>query len=427
MLRTPLALAVLLTACGPRSHKAPAQATSAPAAPAPDSGPPEAFSDVARRLVAHSARLRDGDLVLLSGGDADLPLLEDLAIEARKLGADPLVSVQSEGYLRRGYDDVPARYDGRTGELSRRLTEFLTAMIFVESNPSDTVLRGVPPSRIAARLAAMQPALALAERRNIRRVSLGNGLYPTEERARSFGMTRAALADVFWRGVNVDYDALQASGADIRRHLARGKAVRLTHPNGTDLTMRIAGRPVLVSDGVISPEDERAGGAATSVWLPAGEVFLTPVPGTANGTVMVDHYLWQGRSIEKLRLEFEGGRLTGMSAASDMAALQAFYDAAPAAKDELGVLDVGINPNVIIPNGSRLAAWMPAGMVTLVVGANDWAGGTNHAVSGVAPFLPGTTLLVDGVPLVKDGRLAMPQPVALVGYVAGGEVGARPE
>ncbi len=66
-------------------------------------------------------------------------------------------------------------------------------------------------------------------------------------------------------------------------------------------------------------------------------------------------------------------------------------------------------------------------MVTLVVGANDWAGGTNHAVSGVAPFLPGTTLLVDGVPLVKDGRLAMPDPVALVGYVAGGEVAAPPE
>jgi leucyl aminopeptidase (aminopeptidase T) len=150
--------------------------------------------DIARRLVAHSARLREGDLVLLSGGDADLPLLEDLAIEARRLGADPLVSVQSDRYLRRGYDEVPTKYDSRGDELSRRMTEFLTAMIFVESNPSDTVLRGVPPSRIAARLAAMQPALALAERRNIRRVTLGNGLYPTEERARSFGMTQAALA-----------------------------------------------------------------------------------------------------------------------------------------------------------------------------------------------------------------------------------------
>lgn len=403
MLRAALTLAGLLAACGPTSRKPPTPATSTPAA--------VASADIARRLVAHSARLRDGDLVLLSGGDADLPLLEDLAIEARKVGADPLVSVQSDGYLRRVYDEVPARYDSRSDELSRRLSEFLTAMIFVESARSDTVLRGVPPSRIAARLAAMQPALALAERRNIRRVSLGNGLYPTEERARSFGMTQAALAEVFWRGVNVDYDALQASGADIRRRLAQGETVRLTHPNGTDLTMRIAGRPVLVSDGVISPEDERSGGAATSVWLPAGEVFLTPVPGSANGTVVVDDYLWQGRSIAKLRLEFRDGRLTSMSAGSDMAALRAFYDAAPAGKDELGVLDVGINPNVIIPRGSRLAAWMPAGMVTLVVGANDWAGGTNHAVSGVAPFLPGTTLLVDGVPLVKDGRLAAPEPV----------------
>lgn len=294
--------------------------------------------------------------------------------------------------------------------MGRRLTEFLTAIISIESDPTDTALRGVPPGRLAARLAAMRPILALADRRSIRRVSLGNGLFPTEERARTFGMTQGALAQVFWRGVNVDYDALQATGADIRRRLSQGKEARLTHPNGTDLTMRIAGRSVFVSDGVISADDERAGGTATSVWLPAGEVFLVPVPGTASGVVVADHYAWEGKTIERLRLEFQRGRLTAMSAGSDMSALRAFYDAAPFRKDELSVLDVGINPNITIPQGSRLAAWMPAGMVTIVVGANEWAGGDNHAVSGVAPFLPGTTLLIDGAPLVKDGRLAEPEP-----------------
>jgi aminopeptidase len=128
---------------------------------------------------------------------------------------------------------------------------------------------------------------------------------------------------------------------------------------------------------------------------------------------VADRYAFENRTIERLRLEFRKGKLTAMSAASDMAALQAFYNAAPAGKEELGVLDIGINPNVTIPEGTTLAAWMPAGMVTISLGSNDWAGGTNQAVAGVSPFLPGTTLAVDGVTLVKDGRLQVPATTAI--------------
>jgi aminopeptidase len=366
--------------------------------------------DLARRLVTRSARIRQGDLVLLTGRASDLPLLEELAIESRRTGADPLVTVRSDGYRRREYDEVPARQDSRPSEMARRLAGLVTAEIVIESDPADTLLPGVSPGRIAARLAAMTPARALADHRGVRRVFLGNGLYPTEDRARRFGMGRAALAELFWRGLDVDYDALQATGADIRRRLAHGRTVQLTDPNGTDLTLDIAGRPALVSDGIISPEDERQGGAATTVRLPAGEVLLTPVPGTARGVVIVAHYLWGGGAIEELRLEFARGRLVSLRARSDLAPLRAFYDAAPAGKDELGVLDIGINPNLAIPDGTRLVGRMPAGMVSLVVGANDWAGGDNHAVSGIAPVLPGATVLVDGVPLVYDGRLVPAAP-----------------
>ena len=334
------------------------------------------------------------------------------AIESRKTGADALVTVHSDGLGRRDYEEVPAKYDARTDEMVRHLSGFLTAMFFIESEPTDTALAGIPPTRITSRMEAMQPVMELANRRSIRRVALGNGLYPTAERARRFGMTQSALAELFWNGVNVDYNTLQATGERVRRLLAGGREVRLTHPNGTDLSFRITGQPVFVSDGVISAEDERRGGAAVSVWLPAGEVFLAPARGSASGVVVADRYTWQGHTVERLRLEFRQGKLTAMSAGSDMAALQSFYDAAPAGKEELGVLDVGINPNVAIPQGSTLAAWMPAGMVTLALGANDWAGGSNYAVSGVVPFLPGTTLTVDGVELVKDGHLQLGPAVA---------------
>jgi leucyl aminopeptidase (aminopeptidase T) len=367
--------------------------------------PPVDTRSLAQRLVTRSARIHEGDLVLLGGGVRDLGLLEDLAVETRKLGAHALVQVASDRVARRSFDEVPAKYDRLPDEMQRHLMEFVTAAITVDPGETDTLFRGVPAERLAARIEAMRPVMALAQRRGIRQVSLGNGLYPTEERAHSFGMTKPQLEQVFWRGVDVDYDSLQAIGERVRRVLAGASALRLTHPNGTDLTMRVSGRPVFVSDGVISAKDEQRGGAATTVWLPAGEVFLTPVPGTANGAVVADHYSYEGGTIEQLRLEFRNGRMVRMTSKSDMSALRAFYAAAPARKDELGVIDVGINPNISVPEGTTLAAWMPAGMVTVVVGANEWAGGNNQAVSGVSPFLPGTTLTVDGVALVKDGRL----------------------
>jgi aminopeptidase len=397
-----------LAGCGGPAPSATASRTFNLAAVADSDPPPVDTRGLAKRLVARNAAVHEGDLVLVNGGARDIPLLEDLALEIRKVGAQALVELRTERMARGSFDEVPPKYDRLPDEMARHLMGFLTAAITVGGGETDTLFRGIPARRLAARIEARRPAFDLARRRGVRQVWLGNGLYPSEDRARLFGMTKAQLEQVFWRGVDVDYDALQSTGDRVRHLLANAATLHLTHPNGTNLTVRVRGRPVLVSDGVISDGDQRRGGAATSVWLPAGEVFLTPVPGTAEGVVVADRYIYDGQAIEQLRLTFRRGRMVGMSAKTDMADLQAFYAAAPAGKDELGVIDVGINPNITVPEGTSLAAWMPAGMVTLVLGANNWAGGDNHAVSGVNPFLAGTTLTVDGVVLVRNGRLQIP-------------------
>jgi leucyl aminopeptidase (aminopeptidase T) len=406
-LSTILVVAVL-AGCGGLGPRPPVSRTVNLAAVTDSEPPPVDTRRLAKRLVTRSAGIHQGDLVLVSGGARDITLLEDLALEIRRAGAHPLVELQTDRLARASFDEVPAKYDRLPDEIGRHLMGFLSAAIAVGSGETDTLFRGVPARRLAARIEAARPAFDLAQRRGVRQVYLGNGLYPSEDRARVFGMTKAQLEQVFWRGVDVDYDALQSTGDRVRRLLANATTLHLTHPNGTNLTVRVDGRPVFVSDGIISDGDRRRGGAATSVWLPAGEVYLTPVPGSADGVVVADRYIYDGRAIEQLRLTFRRGRMVGMSAKSGMAELQAFYAAAPAGKDELGVIDVGINPNITVPEGTSLAARMPAGMVTLVLGANDWAGGDNRAVSGVNPFLAGSTLTVDGVELVRDGRLRVP-------------------
>ena len=79
-----------------------------------DAAPAADFKSVAAKVVRQSAGVGEGDIVLLSGSDEDLPLLEEIALEVRKLGGQPLVTVTSVGFDRRTFDEVPARYDSQT-------------------------------------------------------------------------------------------------------------------------------------------------------------------------------------------------------------------------------------------------------------------------------------------------------------------------
>jgi leucyl aminopeptidase (aminopeptidase T) len=377
----------------------------AEAKPVATSAPAVDTKALAAKIVHKNAGVKEGDIVVIFGGGKDLPLLEDLAVEVRKSGAFPLVNAASEQLSRRMVDEVPEKYDSQKPTLDMKLMEMADVLISADYVEHNDLMAGVPPARLAARSAASQPVTQLALKRGVRQVNLGNGLLPTADTAKQFGVPQDKLAEIYWAGVNTDYDKLQAKAQDVIKVLSAGKKVRITNPNGTDLTVGIAGRPVFTSDGVISADDIKRGGAAVSVYLPAGEVYLTPVPGTAEGRIVVDHYFFQGKDVQKLELTFAKGRLTDMKAASGLEPLKAMYDAANTGKDELGVLDLGINPDVQLVPGSRMVAWMPAGMVTIVTGNNIWAGGTNASSGALSPFLPGSSVEVDGQALVKDGKL----------------------
>jgi leucyl aminopeptidase (aminopeptidase T) len=380
-----------------------------------DSASPSALTrdhrSLAEKVVARSAGVKEGDVVLVFGSDEDLPLLEDLAVEVRKHGGSPLVTVNTNRLARRMYDEVPAKYDSQVPEMNLKLGSIVDVVIGTEAFEART-LKGVPPERMAARAKAGAAVDQLMRKRGVRTVILGNGLYPSAEQAEQFGLSRDQLADVMYSGIDADYSAIQATGEHVRKVLAGGKELRITHPNGTDLRLRIDGRPITVNDGVISAQEQKPGSAETSVWLPAGEVYLVPVPGTATGTLVSDKEFYLGQPIEGLRLEFKAGKLTSMTAKSGLDPLQAAYDAAGPGKDVLSVVDIGINSSLRVPEDNPIHAWSKAGKVTVVMGSNTWAGGSNQVNFGLSPSSPGTSVSVDGKALIQDGKLLVPGEMA---------------
>lgn len=363
------------------------------------------FEAIANRLVKQCAAIQENDLVMISGRPDDMELLENVAIHVRKLGAFPLISVSTDSLTRRMYDEVPAKYDTQTPALAMKMANMLDAVITVSAEENPTLLANVPPERIAAHHKTFEPVYNTMLNRNVRRVDLGNALYPTTAKAKQLGISLNQLTTTFWNGVNVDYLKLQAIADTVKARLAVGKTVHITSDSGTDLRVQIERRPIHVNDGVISADDVRTGKAACQVWLPAGEVYLAPVPGTAEGTVIIDRHYFHGREIRDLRLTFKDGKITSMKATSGLEPLKKLYDASGAGKEEFAAIDIGINPNVRIPPDSRMVAWMASGMITVGIGTNTWAGGENASDFALFTHLPNATLTVDEKTLVENGVL----------------------
>jgi leucyl aminopeptidase (aminopeptidase T) len=181
--------------------------------------------------------------------------------------------------------------------------------------------------------------------------------------------------------------------------------VTITAPNGTNLSLRVDPKDGFVSDGALTAEKVRQGSAAAATYLPAGELILPAVNGSANGKIVLDRLVWDGRLIRGLTLVFEKGVLTAMTAENDMSALEARYESASGDKNRFGFIDIGINDQTKLPVGSGRVVWTAPGAIVFGFGDNRGFGGDNRSDFSFTAQLGGATLTVDGKPVVSAGRL----------------------
>ena len=396
LLMPPMAAALVLGACAPKPA---AETAGAPAATVPSAADRAAVA----QAMAKAAMIKPGDRVLVSGSVRDNDLLEDLAVETMKLGGQPLIAIGSDRLTRRSYDEVPASFDNAAPALGVALANAFDVQLTVDVGESDSVLVGVPAARISARAKAADPANKAFYRRAVRTVNVGNGLYPTASLATRLGIAQADLANVFWRASGMPAESIRARGAAAAAALRAGHRVEITAPNGTSLTFNVDGAKTVISDGALPPE--RVGHAATFTWLPAGELQAPPVPGTAEGKLVIDRMIFNGTDVTGLTLMFSKGRVTSMTAASGLDPVKAAYDAAGGAKDQFSWVDLGLNPAVKLPLTSGRIVYMAAGALTVGTGDNQWLGGPNVSDFGLAGAIAGATLKVDGKPVIDAGVL----------------------
>ena len=122
------------------------------------SAQPASLQTVARNLV-QAGLVKAGDKVLVTGSVRDADLLENIAVEAMKVGAHPLITISSDRLVRRSYLEVPATFDRVTNAVDLMIVENFDVQIAVDVGEGETVLAGVPTARRSARNAAAQPVV----------------------------------------------------------------------------------------------------------------------------------------------------------------------------------------------------------------------------------------------------------------------------
>ena len=201
--------------------------------------------------------------------------------------------------------------------------------------------------------------------------------------------------------MSADYQEVDRITQPVARRLSEAHEAVVRSPAGTDIRVRLDGRKAIADNGLFVHKGDFGN-------LPAGEGFIAPVEGSAEGQLVVEPGWARGLS-EKMTLRFQQGYVTQVSgggAVGDNLRKTLGFDGGDVVKERrnLAELGVGTNPKARSTE-SVLEAEKILGTVHIAIGDNAHIGGAVTADLHMDFVLPHTVLILDGQTVMADGKL----------------------
>ncbi|PSQ32545.1 aminopeptidase [Halobacteriales archaeon SW_10_68_16] len=250
-----------------------------------------------------------------------------------------------------------------------------------------------PPASVAAAMAGADVVLAPTTK------SLSHTAARTEaNEAGTRVATLPGITDgVFLMGLDADYGHIREECRRVYDQVADAEAIRVTTPQGTDITLEPGAREWHEDTGVVHDP-----GGMTN--LPAGEVYVSPE--TGDGTVVVDGTMMPHGRLGDHTVEFEveDGQVTHIG--DDALREEVEAAAAEAGNVAYNLAELGIGTNVAVADlvGSVLLDEKAAGTVHLAIGDDHGIGGDVEAPIHLDGVLTEPTVFADGQ------QIALPEP-----------------
>lgn len=206
--------------------------------------------------------------------------------------------------------------------------------------------------------------------------------------------------DVMARTLEADYEGIARRSRALAEALTEGREVLLRSPSGTELSLDIDGRKGYADTGLYRNPGDFGN-------LPAGEAFLAPVEGKAEGIVVVDGSMaGVGLLEEPIRLSVEGGLVRKVEGGKEADTLRKVLEPYGDMGRNVAELGVGTNERARI-TGVVLEDEKVLGTVHVALGDNASMGGRVKVPVHLDGVLRRPTLEVDGRVVLEDGILKL--------------------
>lgn len=266
--------------------------------------------------------------------------------------------------------------------------------LYVEIKAWDT--HGQEPPKYVAELMKEFDVILLPTRKSLTHTDARRNACALGARAATFpGIT----TDVMIRGLSADYKKIAKLTLNMKKVFDKTNNVRITAPNGTDISLKIGGRKSIASKGLFHKKGE--GGN-----LPTGETFTAPLEGTTNGVFVVDGSMSGIGVIGKqpIKIVVENGFATKITGGAKAKKLTQMLDSVGKKARNIAELGIGANDKAKL-NGNLLEDEKVLGTVHLALGNNITMGGKVNVPIHLDGVITKPTVYFDGKEVMKNGKL----------------------
>lgn len=288
------------------------------------------YSKLAKTLCGHSAKIAQGEHVLLDLSETPAEMAEALIAEISARGAYPHAEICNPRINRAlALAATPERL-AVAAECALEKIKKMDAYIAIRGAANIFENSDVPQANMAKIAAAMKPAVDW----RVNKTKWVVLRWPTPAMAQQAQMSSEAFEDFYFRVCTMDYGRMEEGMEAARRLMESADKVHITGP-GTDLSFSIKSMPAIPCGGQYN--------------IPDGEIFTAPVRDSVEGTVSYNApTVYNGISFDSITLTFEKGKIVDASAGAKTAALKKILSSDDGAS-YIGEFAMGFNPHITSP------------------------------------------------------------------------------
>jgi len=196
------------------------------------------------------------------------------------------------------------------------------------------------------------------------------------------------------RCIPVDYKKMEERCNKLCDILTKGKKVHITTKLGTDLTFSLDGRKGEPDTGIYNIP-------GTFGNLPAGEAYIAPLEGTANGVFIIDGAMI-GVMDQPIKIKVENGFATDITGGKEAEELIDLIKEVGNDARNIAEFGIGLNENAIF-TGNVLEDEKIYNTIHIALGNNAHFGGVVDVPFHMDGIIKEPTVEIDGNVIIRDG------------------------